>query len=163
MMRLLRRLSGLSVLMAIVLVGCNPTDHTDHQGNSGRFSDYQGQWLVINYWAVWCKPCIEEIPELNQLAHDSADSMVVLGVDFDGDSGAVLAQKVAQKVAQKIEQLGIDFPVLQQDPAVVLGFPRPNVLPTTVLIDPQGQLHRILLGPQTEESIREAAQAPSEH
>ena len=51
-----------------------------------------GQWVVINYWAQWCKPCIEEIPYLNTLDRDYAQ-VTVLGVNYDGASGADLEQQ----------------------------------------------------------------------
>ena len=46
-------------------------------------SDLEGQWLVINYWATWCGPCITEIPELNEMHHNAEYPIKVLGVDFD--------------------------------------------------------------------------------
>ena len=60
-----------------------------------------GKTLVINYWAIWCAPCRKEIPELNELARDHAESVIVLGVNFDGSQGEILASE--------IEKLGIEF------------------------------------------------------
>ena len=47
----------------------------------------QGHWRVVNYWAVWCSPCREEIPELNQLHHET--DLVVFAVNYDGNSGSI--------------------------------------------------------------------------
>ncbi len=104
----------------------------------------QGQWVVINYWAIWCKPCAEEIPELNAL--DELPGVTVLGVNFDGASGAELAQQ--------LQQLAIRFPTLDADPAAQLGLARPVVLPTTLVLDPSGKLRDTLVGPQTLQSLR---------
>jgi thiol-disulfide isomerase/thioredoxin len=90
-----------------------------------------GHWVIVNYWAEWCKPCIKEIPELNHLARDHPE-IRVLGVNFDGATGEDLDRQVAA--------LGIDFPVLPQDPAAELGTPRPVVLPTTLVLNPAGEV-----------------------
>ena len=52
------------------------------------------QWNVVNYWAIWCKPCREEIPELNQL--NQIDNVVVLGVNFDRKVGEALVSDAAE-------------------------------------------------------------------
>ena len=107
----------------------------------------RGQWLVINYWAQWCKPCIKEIPELNNL-NQQYRQVTVLGVNYDGATGPELELQ--------LEKLGIAFATLPGDPARQLGVPRPVVLPTTLILDPQGQLHATLVGPQTLESLAQA-------
>ena len=104
----------------------------------------RGQWVVVNYWAEWCKPCIHEIPELNALDRDYSE-ITVLGVNYDALSGAELAAQV--------ESLGITFPTLVADPSATLGIERPMVLPTTVIISPEGVVHQTLIGPQTVESL----------
>jgi thiol-disulfide isomerase/thioredoxin len=107
----------------------------------------RGQWVLVNYWAQWCAPCIEEVPELNAL--DTArDDVRVFGVNYDGATG--------EELAEQVTRLGIDFPTLATDPAASLGIPRPMVLPTTLLLDPQGQYVTQLVGPQTLESLSEA-------
>ncbi len=106
-----------------------------------------GTWRVINYWAQWCKPCIKEIPELNELAHKHPE-ITVLGVNYDGATGEQLAQQVAE--------LGITFTNLATDPAAELGMERPRVLPTTVILTPTGELSTTLVGPQTLASLLRA-------
>ena len=53
------------------------------QGPAVTSSSLENKWQVINYWATWCGPCITEIPELNELAHEHSAELIVLGVDFD--------------------------------------------------------------------------------
>ena len=52
-----------------------------------------GQWRVVNYWAIWCTPCREEIPELNAL-NDSTELMV-FAVNYDGQTGEALLSQAA--------------------------------------------------------------------
>lgn len=129
--------------LVLLLTACAPAAPP---GNSLQLDELQGQWVVINYWAIWCKPCAEEIPELN--AVDELPGVTVLGVNFDGASGAELAQQ--------LQQLGIRFPTLEVDPAAQLGFARPVVLPTTLVLDPSGTLRETLVGPQTLQSLTAA-------
>ena len=89
------------------------------------------QWNVINYWAIWCKPCREEIPELNQL--NQIENVVVLGVNFDG--------KVGEALVSDAGDLGIAFDIID-DPAASLNIARPSVLPTTLVLSPEARLSR---------------------
>ena len=100
------------------------------------------QWNVVNYWAIWCKPCREEIPELNQL--NQIENVVVLGVNFDG--------KVGEALISDAGDLGIAFDIID-DPAAYLNISRPSDLPTTLVLSPEGTLVATLVGPQTAESI----------
>ena len=111
----------------------------------GDSADDQQRWLLVNYWAVWCAPCRQEIPELNRLAAEHADTLQVLGVNFDGLQGAELAAAV--------KLMGIDFATATADPASRFGFSRPKVLPTTFIIDPAGTLRHELQGPQTYDGL----------
>ena len=104
-----------------------------------------GQWRVINYWAIWCTPCREEVPELN--AVDSGSDLMVLAVNYDGKDGAILREEAAE--------MGITFKLLERDPGAALGIERPRVLPTTLLVNPDGEVTDTLVGPQTQQSLME--------
>jgi thiol-disulfide isomerase/thioredoxin len=134
-----------SILFALVACGQAQGPMT----TTSALQDLRGQWVVINYWAQWCKPCIEEIPELNTLDRDYPQ-VTVLGVNYDGASGEELE-------AQR-QQLGVTFASLTDDPAEQLGKSRPIVLPTTFIVNPEGELAEELMGPQTLESLLEATQ-----
>jgi len=100
-----------------------------------------GRWVLINYWAEWCKPCLEEIPELNAFAEAHSEQVSVFGVNYDGVEGEALARVIVR--------FGIDFPVLTRDPASLYKFARPEVLPVTIVINPEGIVQQRLVGPQT--------------
>lgn len=118
-------------------------------GNSDPLQS-ESEWIFVNYWAEWCKPCIREIPELNGL--DRREGYRVLGVNFDGATGAELEEQV--------EALGVEFPTLEKDPGPRFSLETPEVLPTTLVLAPGGTLHRVLVGPQTAESLVAATRAP---
>ena len=85
-MRSLKHVITTFVLIALAAVLASERVQGDH-------------WTVVNYWAVWCKPCREEIPELNELNKDA--DIQVLGVNFDRKAGDALAVDS--------EALGLDF------------------------------------------------------
>jgi thiol-disulfide isomerase/thioredoxin len=143
-------------LLLLGALGCGRAADVElADGRSVSWSQWDGQWLVINYWAEWCAPCRVEIPELNRLHRAGADASVsVLGVNFDGVTGPGMDKLV--------ESFAIEFPILLADPGARWGQARPTVLPTTLVIDPQGELHDVLVGPQTFESLAEAVGLPVE-
>lgn len=134
----------LTILLAAMLISCSPPPPA---AGTGPLLD-NGRWKLINYWATWCGPCRDEIPELNTFVHEQREQLDGYAVNFDGVTGAEL-------VVQATE-LNIEFTLLEDDPAAQLGYARPTVLPTTLLIDPAGEIKARLLGPQTAASLREA-------
>lgn len=135
-----------ALIIAFSLTGCQSDQK---ELNSPSISDYQGQWVVINYWAKWCKPCIKEIPELNEFDR-KFDHASVLGVNYDG--------AVGEDLAQQIRDFSIEFPVLEEDPALELGTQRPSVLPTTLILNPDGELTATLVGPQSVMTLAQATE-----
>lgn len=141
----------LSIVLLLALSACDSTAQVDLPIGIEAAPRQQGNWLLINYWAQWCAPCREEIPELNVFAREQRDTLLAYAVNFDDVQGDELLAQAAS--------LNIKFALLATDPAKALGYPRPMVLPTTVLINPQGELHARLLGPQTGDSLLAAMQA----
>ncbi|WP_298633975.1 TlpA disulfide reductase family protein [uncultured Umboniibacter sp.] len=117
---------------------------------SHAMSSDEGQYTVLNYWAIWCAPCRREIPELNEFDQHSADISVV-GVNWDRDDRAT--------TLDYIERMGIEFPVTAGDPLQQLEIVRPEILPTTFVFNPSGELIATLVGEQDGQSIRAAIEA----
>lgn len=140
----------LAILLCALLSACAKTEPTS--AFARQFPDLNGRWLLINYWAEWCKPCLEEMPELNAFNREFAATAVVYAVNFDGTRGEQLQEQVAR--------LGIDIPILEEDPAAALGYPRPQALPTTLVFSPEGKLQIVLQGQQTKAALA-AAIAPA--
>ena len=138
------------LLLALLLSAACQTDHDNRQTATLtpialKPSDYRDRWLLINYWALWCKPCRIEISELNALALLAPERVAVVGVDYDGHTGAELGDAIAT--------MGITVPTVIQDPSPAFGFQRPVVLPTTYLFNPEGRLVGQLQGPQSLEKL----------
>lgn len=135
------------LLVTLTLSSCSKPTFNDQSGKGWALGN-TGRWAVINYWATWCAPCIKEIPELNELAKEYQDKLDVFGINYDQLQGAELDEAMAQ--------LKIEFPVLINDPSVHFGYTIPNALPTTFIINPQGQIHKTLIGPQTLQQLKDA-------
>jgi len=144
-MRLSRCTFGLSALL-LLLSACDSGSQQwiDQHGESMTRDMLAGHQVVVNYWAQWCAPCRAELPELNRLAEAFADVRVI-GIDFDGATDEALL------VAS--EKMGIEFAVLGQDFAADMGLKKPGVLPTTYILDEQGEVLHTLHGPQRYEDI----------
>lgn len=116
-------------------------------GQIHRLSDYRGEWVVVNYWATWCAPCRKEIPDLSRL-HDSAEDITVLGLAFE-DTEVEAFERFLQNYPATYPILLVDV----FDPPEAFGAPR--ALPTTHLVNANGQNVHTWIGPVTGEMIRE--------
>lgn len=134
----------LAVLFMFGLGGCGSRNQVAlASGESLGWQSLEGQWVIINYWAEWCKPCYEEIPELNEL--DKDPRVRVLGVNYDGITGADLNEL--------IDRMGVRFSTLVESPAERFGWGRPVGLPATFVINPKGEVVEARFGPQTLEEL----------
>ena len=120
-------------------------------GTAATLKDYQGRWVVINYWAEWCVPCLEEVPELNKFHSQMKDSVVLLSISYDKLSNEAMLEQ------QK--KYGIEYPVIAAMPAPRIDIPVPAALPANSLIAPDGQRFGPVLGPQDAVSLAELVKA----
>lgn len=118
----------------------------DLQGRNWAPELNDDTWIVVNYWAVWCAPCREEVPELNRLSRVDA-TIQVLGVNFDQPKELSAAHAAR-------ERLEIGYPVLRSSPHALYEQQLPLGLPATDLLAPGGLFRVRLLGPQSAESIQ---------
>lgn len=108
---------------------------------------HRGRWLVVNFWATWCHPCLAEMPELSQLDSRRQDIDVV-GLAYDDIApGALKSFVAAHPVSYPIAQVDVFDPPK--------AFEAPTGLPTTYLLDPQGKIAKRFVGPVTPRDIEQ--------
>ncbi len=118
----------------------------DLNGQTHTLKQYRGKWVVLNYWATWCPPCIEELPELSLFheAHKDTDA-VVWGINSEEISKADLNVF--------LEDFLIDYPLFKQSPYKTTPFGAIRAMPTTILIDPQGEVAVVHEGGVTKQAL----------
>lgn len=113
---------------------------TDLAGREVALTSFRGKVVVLNTWATWCAPCLDELPSLDRLHRALArDGLVVVGVSVD---------EASTDVASFAKQRGLSLDVLR-DPggAAVARALHVDSYPTTFVIDAAGRLRERYLGP----------------
>jgi len=125
---------------------------TDIHSNKVDLSSYQGRWVVVNYWATWCPPCIIEMPELQSFHDQHADSgdAIVLGINTE------LIGK--QQLLQFLDDYFITYPIFVSKPTQESELGLIPGLPTTFLVTPQGEVVARQVGPVTQDMIEQFIQ-----
>ena len=108
-------------------------------------STFRQKWVVINYWATWCAPCRKEIPELSSL-NEARDDIVVLGLAYEDTD--------IESFDEFLEEYHPSYQILLVDVSVPPApFGAPKVLPTTIVLNPEGYAVKTYLGPVTREDL----------
>jgi thiol-disulfide isomerase/thioredoxin len=110
----------------------------DLDGNEVNSDDYRGKVLMLNFWAIWCGPCIAEIPDLNEIYETNRDRKFEL-LAIASQSGNAAA------VNGYVERLGIEFPVVMGEDRVLQQY-GVFAFPTDFIIDKRGFVREHILG-----------------
>ena len=130
----------------LLLFACQKNDIEVFNGSNTNLTKLEGSWVVINYWADWCAPCIKEIPELNEFANENKD-IFVFTFNFDH-----LDQEELAPIAKKFN---IEVPSLVTHPRDIWGIQTPPAVPATFFINPNGELSLSLFRPQTKDALND--------
>ena len=136
----------LALLMALP-AAAEKVDFTlkDLDGKPVSLSDFRGKWVIVNYWATWCPPCLEEIPDLVGFYEDNRDSVVVLGISYE---------EVNMEYLQEfVESHMMSYPVMQMAPQPVTELGPVLGLPTSYIISPEGERLARQEGPVTRAAL----------
>ena len=104
-------------------------------GKNIKLNEYRGDVVMINFWASWCGPCRQEMPALEQLYSRYKDlGFVILGVNLDEDSGKAIGM---------LNHIPVSFPILFDNDKKISNLYDVTAMPTTYLIDRNGNLRHL--------------------
>ena len=115
-------------------------------GSIQQLSDFRGKWVVVNYWATWCPPCIEEMPELQAFHDANVGRAIVIGINTEVVS--------RDRILEFLDDYFITYPVFTSPPLFESELGSIPGLPTTFLISPQGNVEARQVGGVTREMIK---------
>ena len=104
-------------------------------GEAVNLKALQGKWVVINFWATWCVPCVKEMPYLQRVAADG--ELVVLGINFN---------ESPEVVARFVDEHQLTFPILLEPDSITLTLYQARSLPRTFVVSPEGDIVLRIIG-----------------
>ena len=143
----MKRLAALVLALACSVASAGDFSLTDLDGKTHKLADYKGKWVLVNLWATWCPPCLEEIPDLIAL-QESHKNLAVIGVAVDSGS--------KKEVMAFVDDNLMSYPIVLGDEASIKQLGGAEVLPSTYIYNPQGKLvktHRGLITRKIVESL----------
>lgn len=138
-------LTGLLLALTVSWAQADGFKVTDTTGKTHTLAGYKGKWVLVNYWATWCPPCLEEIPDLVALHENKKNNLVVIGIALDFRS--------AKQVTDFAEGLLVNYPIVLGTPQIVNQIGPVQGLPTTYLYNPDGKMVAQQVGAITRASV----------
>lgn len=118
----------------------------DLDGKTLKLSDYRGKWVLVNFWATWCPPCLAEIPDLVNLIRDHQNKdMVVIGI--------AVSYRNPKEVINYVQKKTIPYPIVLGNEDIAGEFGGFVGLPTSFLYSPSGKFLGSHDGPLTSDDL----------
>ena len=112
-------------------------------------SKQNGKYVIVNFWATWCSPCLKELPDISAFVTRHKDKVAAIGLDFEDTDKA--------DVVKFLKSHELSYPVAQVDPDhPPKDFDEPKGLPNTYVIAPDGHVAKAFLGPVTTKDLEAA-------
>lgn len=118
---------------------------TTLDGKAFDLAAQRGHWVIVNFWATWCVPCIKEMPDISRFVKSHANVRAIGLAYEDSDKADIQAFLAKHPVSYPIAQVSLDD--------APKDFDEPRGLPTTYLIAPDGHVAKRFVGPVTEQSL----------
>jgi thiol-disulfide isomerase/thioredoxin len=126
---------------------------TTLDGASFDLSKQSGKWVIVNFWATWCSPCLKELPDISKFVATHKDKVSAVGLAFeDSDKADIIAFLKQHPISYPVAQVDINEPPKDFDP--------PKGLPNTYVIAPDGHVAKAFMGPITEKDLDAVIAAP---
>ncbi len=127
---------------------------TDQYGNEHSLADYKGKTIFLNFWATWCGPCRNEMPEIQKIYEETQQEedsdLIVLGIAAPGFG----QEKSQEEVEAFLEKNGYTYPVLMDTTGEVFMEYGISAYPTTFMVDRDGNLFGYIQGQLNEAMMR---------
>jgi thiol-disulfide isomerase/thioredoxin len=118
-------------------------------GATFDLSKQSGKWVIVNFWATWCSPCLKELPDISAFVAAHKDKVAAIGLDFED------AEK--DEIEQFLKKHPLSYPVAQVDiDNPPKDFEAPKGLPNTYVIAPDGHVAKAFMGPITVNDLESA-------
>lgn len=140
-----KQLASILLLLLTMPVFAIDMDLVNIDGTKQNLKDFKGKWVVVNFWATWCPPCIAEMPDLQKFHDEHTEDALVIGINVeDLDDNALKSF---------LDSYFITYPVFRKPQAPEIPLGTVPGLPTSFLVSPEGNVEARQVGTITSEMI----------
>ncbi len=134
-------------------VSASAFDLKDTSGGSQKLADLKGKWVVVNFWATWCAPCVKEIPDIAEFAKAQGDKVRVVGVALDWHDSDKPTETDTRKIKAFAKKVGHNYPLVLGNASAEKFFGKVKGLPKTIVYAPDGKVAFEKTGSVTKELL----------